>query len=133
MLDLSIVGKKFEPTVFEYTWKDVVLYALGIGAQADELSFVYEHNPVGLKVFPSYGVILFGKAYMDILAAMKVDLSRFIHGEHRLKLHGPILPQGKTLTVGEVASIYDKGKAAIITFRMKTTTDEVSLSVTMRL
>jgi len=53
-----------------------------------------------------------------------VDLSRFIHGEHRLKLHGPILPQGKTLTVGEVASIYDKGKAAIITFRMKTTTYE---------
>jgi len=124
MLDLSIVGKKFEPTVFEYTWKDVVLYALGIGAQADELPFVYEHTPAGLKVFPSYGVILSGKSYMNILATMKVDLSRFIHGEQRLTLHGPIPPQGKTLTVGEVASIYDKGKAALITFRMKTTTDE---------
>jgi len=124
MLDLSIVGKKFEPTVFEYTWKDVVLYALGIGAQSAEQPFVYENTPVGLKVFPSYGVILAGKSYMDILATMKVDLSRFIHGEERLKLHRPIPSQGKTLTVGEVASIYDKGKAALITFRMETTTDE---------
>lgn len=124
MLDLSIAEKKFEPTVFEYTWKDVVLYALGIGAQTDELPFVYENAPVGLKVFPSYGAILAGKCYMNILATMKVDLSRFIHGEQRLKLHRPIMPQGKTLTVGEVASIHDKGKAALITFRMETTTDE---------
>jgi len=124
MLDLSIAGRKFEPTVFEYTWKDVVLYALGIGAQADELPFVYENSPAGLKVFPSYGVILSGNSYRDILAAMKVDLSRFIHGEHRVRLHRPIPSQGKTLTVGEVTSIYDKGKAALITFRMETTTDE---------
>jgi len=124
MLDVSIVGKKFEPTVFEYTWKDVVLYALGIGAQADELPFVYENSPAGLKVFPSYGVILSGNSYRDILAAMKVDLSRFIHGEHRVRLHRPIPSQGKILTVGEVTSIYDKGKAALITFRMETTTDE---------
>lgn len=124
MLDLSIVEKKFEPTVFEYTWKDVVLYALGIGAQTDELPFVYENAPVGLKVFPSYGAILANKCYMNILATMKVDLSRFIHGEQRLKLHRPIMPQGKTLTVGKVASIHDKGKAALITFRMETTTDE---------
>jgi acyl dehydratase len=124
MLDVSIVGKKFEPTVFEYTWKDVVLYALGIGAQADELPFVYQDSPAGLKVFPSYGVILSGNSYRDILAAMKVDLSRFIHGEHLVRLHRPIPPHGKIVTVGEVTSIYDKGKAALITFRMETTTDE---------
>ena len=124
MLDVSIVGKKFEPTVFEYTWKDVVLYALGIGAQADELPFVYENSPAGLKVFPSYGVIVSGNSYRDILAAMKVDLSRFIHGEHRVRLHRPIPSHGKILTVGEVTSIYDKGKAALVTFRMETTTDE---------
>jgi len=124
MLDLSIVGKKFEPTVCEYTWKDAVLYALGIGAQSDELPFIYEYAPGGLKVFPGYGIILAGKSYMDILAAMKVDFSRFIHGEQLLRLHRPILPEGRTLTVGEVASIYDKGKAAVITLRMKTTTDE---------
>jgi len=48
-IDLSVIGKKTDPVVFKYTWKDVVLYALGVGASADELSFVYENAPGGLK------------------------------------------------------------------------------------
>ena len=31
-VDLSVIGKQTEPVVFEYTWRDVVLYALGVGA-----------------------------------------------------------------------------------------------------
>ena len=49
-VDLSVIGKKTEPIEFEYTWRDVVLYALGVGATADELPLVYENAPGGLKV-----------------------------------------------------------------------------------
>ena len=50
-LDLSLVGKESTPSSFTYAWKDVVLYALGIGAKKDELDFLYEGR--GPKVIPS--------------------------------------------------------------------------------
>lgn len=115
-LDLSIVGKKTEPYVLEYTWKDVVLYALGIGAQADELPFIYENAPGGLKVFPSFCTIVAGRFVVDF--AKNYDRSRFLHGEERIRLYRPIPPEGKILAVGEVADIFDKGKAALIHFHV---------------
>ena len=51
-LNLDVIGKKFPEITFKYNWKDVVLYALGIGAQVDELQFLYEDYSEGLKVFP---------------------------------------------------------------------------------
>ena len=45
-VDLNVIGKRTEPRIFEYTWRDVVLYALGVGATADELPLVYENAPV---------------------------------------------------------------------------------------
>ena len=56
-VDLSVVGRKNDPVIFEYDWKDVVLYALGVGAGADELPFVYEGAAGGLKVLPSFCVV----------------------------------------------------------------------------
>src|SRR4051812_16974610 len=41
-IKLDLVGKKSGPVPFTYTWKDVVLYALGVGAKAEELDFLYE-------------------------------------------------------------------------------------------
>jgi len=31
-VDLSVIGKQNDPIEFEYSWKDVVLYALSVGA-----------------------------------------------------------------------------------------------------
>ena len=42
-LDLEVIGKKSPEVRFEYNWRKVVLYALGIGAQIDELPFIYEN------------------------------------------------------------------------------------------
>ena len=41
-LDLSVIGKKNPEKIYEYDSKDVILYALGIGAQISELQFIYE-------------------------------------------------------------------------------------------
>jgi len=40
-LDLSLVGQKLPPSTFEYDDRDVMLYALGVGAGTDELQYVY--------------------------------------------------------------------------------------------
>jgi hypothetical protein len=57
-VDLSVIGTKTEPIVFEYTWKDIVLYNIGVGANDKDLTFVYENTPGGLKVLPSFCVVL---------------------------------------------------------------------------
>ncbi|MFC1824836.1 MaoC/PaaZ C-terminal domain-containing protein [Thermodesulfobacteriota bacterium] len=124
MIDPDIVGKKLEPFVFEHTWKDVVLYALGIGAQIDELPFLYENHPEGLKVFPSFGTILSGHFFFKALVPLKINLARFIHGEHILTLHRSIPANARTRTEGGIVSMYDKGKAALITFQANTSTDD---------
>ena len=110
MIDLRLVGKKYGPISFEYTGKDVVLYALGIGAQAEELPFIYENAKGGLRVFPSFSVVMGMDLLIDLFKDLEVDLSRFIHGEQAVKLYHPIPPEGKTLVEGEITNIYDKVK-----------------------
>lgn len=61
-IDLSMIGKKNDPVVFEYTWKNVVLYVLSIGETERELSLVYEHAPGGLKVLPGLSISISGRA-----------------------------------------------------------------------
>jgi acyl dehydratase len=115
-VDLSVIGKKSEPVVFEYTWKDVVLYALGVGASADELSFVYEKAPGGLKVLPSFCVVPAIRAFPYI--GEDIDYSRLLHGEQTIRLNRPFPPEGRTLQVGEVAHVYDKGKGALFDIKI---------------
>jgi acyl dehydratase len=121
-VDLGVIGRKSPPVVFEYTWKDVVLYALGVGASAEERSLVYEKAPGGLKVLPSFCVVPALKAFPKV--GDHIDYSRFLHGEHRIRLYGPIPPEGKMIQVGEVTDIYDKGKAAVYHIRISGETGE---------
>ncbi len=110
-IDLSVIGKKTEPRVFEYTWKDVVLYSLGVGATADELSFVYENDTGGLKVLPSFCVVPAVRAFPNF--GEDIEWSRMLHGEHTIKLSRPIPPQGKLIQTGVITDIFDKGKGAV--------------------
>ena len=50
MINLKLAGKRRGPVPYEYTWKDVVRYALSVGAQTEELPFIYENAGGGLKV-----------------------------------------------------------------------------------
>lgn len=128
MIDLNVIGKKYGPRPFEYTWKDTVLYALGIGAQAEELPFIYENVKGGLKVFPSFCVVMGSPLFKELFKDMKnVDFSRFIHGEQAIKLYRQIPPRGKTLVEGGITSIYDKGKGALFVWRMKVMTERGEL------
>ncbi len=82
-IDLSVIGKKTEPVVFEYTWRDVVLYALGVGATAQELSLVYEHAPGGLKVLPSFCVVPAMRAFPR--CGDDIEWSLMLHGEQIIR------------------------------------------------
>jgi len=124
MIDLDLIGKKCGPIPFAYTWKDVVIYALGIGAQTEELQFIYENAKGGLKVFPSFVTVMGGDLFADLFGDVNVDFSRFIHGEEAIRLYQPIPHEGRALVEGEITNIYDKAKGALIVWRMKVVTEE---------
>jgi acyl dehydratase len=122
--DLSVIGKKNDPVVVEYTWKDAVLYALSVGATTEELSLVYEHAADGLKALPSYCVILAGRAFPNV---GDIDWPLFLHGEQRIRLHRRLPAEGKVVLVGEVKNIYDKGKGAVYDIRITGSTEDGEL------
>ena len=109
-IDINSVGKTKEGT-FEYNWKDVALYNLGIGAQAEDLPFVYEQTKGGMNVFPSYATIVAGSG---LLFPKGTDFIRLLHGEQLIRLHEPFKPKGNITTKAVIENIYDKGKAAVI-------------------
>lgn len=122
MID-QLVGGKCGPLPCEYTFKDVVIYALSVGAQADELPFIYENARGGLKVLPGFVSVMSGGALWELVRDLEIDLSRFFHGEEKIKIYRPIPHSGKVYVRGEVPSVYDKGKGALIVCRMSIHTE----------
>ncbi|HQQ25936.1 MAG TPA: SDR family NAD(P)-dependent oxidoreductase [Syntrophales bacterium] len=106
-LNLDAIGKTIGPLTKTYDWKDVVLYALGVGAGFDELNYVYEKD---LKVIPSYSIAAIVNFPGEVIAASNINLAGILHGEQDLIFHNPIPPEGTLTTEGRITHYYDKGK-----------------------
>jgi NAD(P)-dependent dehydrogenase (short-subunit alcohol dehydrogenase family)/putative sterol carrier protein/acyl dehydratase len=107
-INLDILGREYGPFTRKYDWKDVVLYAVGVGAGSHELEYVYEKD---LKVIPSFAVLSAYELLPDLLSESGINLSGLLHGEHDLFIHEPIPPKGGVLTTkGRITQIFDKGK-----------------------
>ncbi len=109
-LDLNEIGKTKEG-VFKYDWKTSALYNLGIGAQAEDLPFVYEAVKGGMKVFPSFATIIAASA---LRFPKGTNFVRLLHGEQMIRLYQPFEPMGTINTKSLIEHIYDKGKAAVV-------------------
>lgn len=115
--------KKLEecPT-YNYTFKDVILYNIGIGFGAKDLSFVYEN--ADLRAFPTFLVLPAFNCMMnlDINNYIK-DFSpiNLLHGEQFLEIHGELNAQnGSLLTNYEIVECIYKGSGTVLTARMET-------------
>lgn len=111
-LNMDALGKPIGPVTKHYDWKDIVLYALGIGAGFDELDYTYEKN---LKVIPSFSIATIFDFLGQIAAASNINLAGVLHGEQELIFHRPIPTSGSFITTGKVSHYYDKGpKGALV-------------------
>ena len=106
-LNLDAIGKKIGPVTKDYTWKDVVLYALGVGAGFDELEYCYEHQ---LKVIPSFSIASVFEFLAEVGMSSNADLSGILHGEQDIIFHNPIPTEGTLTTEGVITHMYDKGQ-----------------------
>ena len=106
-LNLDAVGEKIGPITREYTWKDCVLYALGVGAGFSDLEYCYEKS---LKVLPSFSITTLYSSIPEALTLTNMNMAGMLHGEQDLIFHNPIPPEGAMTTEGRIARIYDKGK-----------------------
>jgi len=111
-LKLDLVGKKSAPLSFRYTWKDAVLYALGVGATAAELDFLFEMR--GPRVLPTFAVVPSFSAMISIASDLGADPTMIVHGEQKIVLFGPIPGEATLTTTAEVKAVYDKGKGAVV-------------------
>nr|MBL0714546.1 SDR family NAD(P)-dependent oxidoreductase [Desulfobacterales bacterium] len=106
-LNMEALGKPLGPVTKAYTWKDAVLYALGVGAGFSEIEYTYERD---LKVLPSFSIA----AVFDVLSLYagesNVNLAGILHGEQQLTFHNPIPTEGTLKTSGRLTHYYDKGK-----------------------
>ena len=105
-LNLSSIGKRIGPLTREYSWKDVVLYALGVGAGFDDLEYCYENR---LKIIPSFSIATVYEFLAEAAINSNADLSGILHGEQDIIFHSSIPTDGKLTTEGAITHIYDKG------------------------
>ena len=106
-LNYDVVGQKIGPLIYTYTWKDVILYALGVGAGTEELNFVYEKN---LQVIPSFAIAAVFDFFFQAGTQANVNLQGILHAEQELTFHQPLPIQGTLITQGEIVNIYDLGR-----------------------
>lgn len=117
-LNPEAVGQTTKELVHEYGWKDVVLYALSVGATVDELDYLYEKR--GPKVLPTYAVIPTFDVCGELFDLVGGDMLGVVHGSQRIVLHRPFAPEGRLTTVGKVAAVHDLKRLAQAIFATET-------------
>jgi acyl dehydratase len=117
-LDLSAVGYTTDPFYFEYDWKTVVLYNLGVGCRQQDLDYLYEAR--GPRVVPSFAVVPSYPALVPLVERAGADMNRVVHGGQSIRLHGPIPSAGKLETIAKVDGIYDLKRFAYVVFSTAT-------------
>lgn len=118
-IDRSLVGFSNEPSVHEFTWKDTVLYALGVGAKRGELDYLYEGR--GPKVLPTYVVVPKFGPMLELLAKTGGNLAMIVHGGERVFVHEPLPSAGRLRTVVTLRGVYDLRRLAQVVVDSRTT------------
>lgn len=111
-LNMDAIGKKIGPLTRDYAWKDVILYALGIGAGFHELDYTYEKR---LKVIPTFSIAMIFDFFREVAAASNINIAGVLHVGQDIIFHNPIPSSGTLTTEGMITDYYDKGtKGALV-------------------
>jgi acyl dehydratase len=113
------VGARSEPARRRWTSKDCLVYALGVGAgaedPAEELAFTTENSQdVTQRALPTTAVVL-GAGSMGAYSAIgSFNPAMLVHGEQSVALARELPVEGELEAVTEIVGIYDKGSGALV-------------------
>jgi acyl dehydratase len=118
-IDPAAVGATGAPVRHSWDARDVMLYALGVGAGAvdplQERAFTTENSmDVDLQVLPTMAVVLGVGGAGAFGSIGSFNPAMLVHGEQKVTLHSTIPVKGEVETVGTITGIYDKGKGALV-------------------
>ena len=112
--DQHAVGIQTEPTSFSYTWKDTVLYALGVGTPISDLEYLYEgrqsadeDGPPTQRVLPSFIVVPAVVPCFELLKKLSGSLEGIIHNAQSITLHAPLPSEATLETSAKIDAVYD--------------------------
>ncbi len=106
-LNQEVAGKRIGPLIKDYTWQDVALYGLSVGAGFSDLEYCYEKH---LKTLPTFSMAAIFDLFWQVAVAAELDLGGVLHGEQALRFHHPIPTDGQLITHARIARLLDKGK-----------------------
>ncbi len=114
----KIKNWSFPDVVQDYSEKDTILYALGIGfgqqaTNPDHLKYVYEKD---LQAFPTMAVVLGYPGFWMKNPEAGINWVKLVHGEQRLTIHRPIPAKGRVIGRSRITHVIDKGadKGALV-------------------
>ncbi|MEI3849587.1 MULTISPECIES: MaoC/PaaZ C-terminal domain-containing protein [unclassified Microbacterium] len=102
-------GRPLGERTVGYDERDAILYALAVGARADQLDLVFEDR---LRVLPTFGLTLAQWA-PDVLAGKGAFDARSVHGAQSLEVRGELPRAGEIRLAARVGAVWDKGSAAV--------------------
>ncbi|KAK0385564.1 hypothetical protein NLU13_6743 [Sarocladium strictum] len=101
---------------FTYEQRDLILYALSVGAKHTDLPLVYEGDE-NFTPLPVFGLIPFfnAKAHYEMGDIMsKYDLRLLLHVDQFLEIRSPIPLSGTLTTYPKLVQVVDKGKDVLV-------------------
>ncbi len=113
------IGARTASQPYEWTDRETLLYALGVGAGVADLAFTTENShDIPQQVLPTYAVIAC-PAWGAAAQVGEFNWAMLLHGSQQIRLHQPLPPAGKLDVYSEVVDIQDKGegKNAILVFK----------------
>jgi acyl dehydratase len=114
-IDLQSLGYETPPIEFGYTWRDTVLYALGVGASPnEELDYLYEGR--GPKVLPTFATVPTFAAFDALVDRIGCDRRAMVHRSQEVRLFKPLRPNARLRIIGRVAGLYDLKRVAVSAF-----------------
>jgi acyl dehydratase len=119
----QLICRRFPKVTQTYGRKELMLYALGVGAGADplderDLRFVYEQD---LRPIPTVASVLVYPGFWLQDPALEIDWLKLLHGEQSVEMHRSLRPEATVHGEFRVVGVEDKGvsKGATVFFEKR--------------
>ncbi|XP_058445687.1 peroxisomal multifunctional enzyme type 2-like isoform X2 [Malaya genurostris] len=107
---------------FKFNFKDVILYALGVGATVtdeNDLRFLYENHP-DFSAIPTFFIlpgllsVMGSNLTATAIPHASFDLTNILHGEQYIELFDSVPTDGILTTTSTVIDVLDKKSGALV-------------------